>query len=63
MTPDNAAYFHAAYVIGLGLYAGYILLLRWRERSLDSRERAADDIEARTSARAAGDSLEHGGGT
>ncbi len=32
MTPDNAVYYHVAYVVALVVYAGYTALL-WRRRS------------------------------
>lgn len=44
-TPDNAAYFHAAYVAAALIYGLYAASLWWRGRRL--RERAAwrdDDV-------------------
>jgi hypothetical protein len=51
MTPDNIAYFQAAVAFAAVIYGGYIMLLRWRERSLAERERV---VESSTSARADG---------
>jgi hypothetical protein len=42
MTPDNVAYFQAAVAFAAVIYGGYIMLLRWRERSLAERERVVD---------------------
>jgi len=53
VTPDNASYFYAAYAIGIAIYSGYVLLLRWRERGLEQRQRAAEDMAARIAAREA----------
>lgn len=50
MTPDNATFFYAAYVAGLVVYAGYVLLLRWRERDLAAREDAATRLRPRAHA-------------
>lgn len=38
--PDNAAYFHAAYVVAAVLYAGYAIGLWVRARRVAARRRA-----------------------
>lgn len=48
--PDNAAYYHAAYVVLAVLYAGYTLSLVLRRRALDARR--ARQQAARDGARA-----------
>jgi hypothetical protein len=35
--PDNASYYHAAYVVLAALYAGYTLSIVLRRRALDAR--------------------------
>ena len=39
MTPDNAAYFHAAYIAAAVIYGGYIAVLWSRARALRERAR------------------------
>lgn len=39
MTPDNAAYYHAAYIAAAVLYSLYAGSLWWRSRRLSERER------------------------
>ncbi len=39
--PQNAGYFHAAYLAALGIYAAYALTLRIRGRRAVERLRAA----------------------
>jgi hypothetical protein len=38
MTPDNAAYYHAAYVAAAVIIAGYLVSLWRRERQLRGRK-------------------------
>lgn len=35
--PDNAGYYHAAYVAAAVIYGGYALSLWWRTRALGAR--------------------------
>ena len=37
--PDNAVYYHAAYVVASALYGAYALSLWWRVRHLRERAR------------------------
>jgi hypothetical protein len=39
VVPDNAAYFHAAYIAAAVIYGGYIALLWARARALRARAR------------------------
>jgi hypothetical protein len=39
MPPDNAGYFHAAYLVAAVIYGGYIVVLWGRARSLRRRAR------------------------
>jgi hypothetical protein len=39
MIPDNAAYFHAAYIAAAVIYGGYIVVLWSRARALRERAR------------------------
>lgn len=39
--PDNAAYYHAAYVAAAALYGGYALTLWWRAKRIRERAREA----------------------
>jgi hypothetical protein len=39
MKPDNAAYFHAAYIVAALIYGGYIAVLWSRARTLSARAR------------------------
>jgi hypothetical protein len=39
MTPDNAGYFHAAYIAAAVIYGGYIAVLWSRARALRARLR------------------------
>ena len=39
MTPDNAGYFHAAYIAAAVIYCGYIAVLWSRARALRVRAR------------------------
>jgi hypothetical protein len=39
MPPDNAAYFHAAYIAAAIIYGGYIVLLWERAQALRRRAR------------------------
>lgn len=50
MMPDNAAYYHAAYIVAALLYGGYILSLAWRSRryrSAGAAHRKAGDLDSR----------------
>jgi hypothetical protein len=38
MTPDNAAYYHAAYIVVAVLYGGYALTLWRRARAVAARQ-------------------------
>ena len=40
MTPDNAVYYHAAYIAAGAIYVVYLLTLLWRVRR--ARERLRD---------------------
>jgi hypothetical protein len=40
--PDNASYFHAAYVVSVAAYALYALSVWRRRRALDQRARDAE---------------------
>ena len=37
MTPDNTGYFHAGYIVALGIYILYTASLWWRERKVEER--------------------------
>jgi hypothetical protein len=39
MIPDNAAYFHAAYIAAAVIYGGYIVVLWTRAKALKQRAR------------------------
>ena len=39
MTPDNARYFHAAYIAAAVIYGGYVAVLWARARALRERVR------------------------
>lgn len=41
MTPDNAGYFHVAYVVAAAVYVGYAISIRQRARTLRRRLNAA----------------------
>jgi hypothetical protein len=36
--PDNAIYYHAAYLTAALLYGGYVVSLAWRAKSVGKRE-------------------------
>jgi len=38
MTPDNASYYHAAYIVAAVIIAGYLYTLWRRERQLRGRK-------------------------
>ena len=40
--PDNAAYYHAAYLVLAEIYAGYTLSIVMRRRALDARRARQD---------------------
>jgi heme exporter protein D len=42
MPPENASYFHAAYVVTVAVYALYAVSLWRRRRALDRRAREAE---------------------
>ena len=37
MTPDNAVYYHAAYIAAAVIYAAYTASIAWRHRGLRRR--------------------------
>ena len=37
MTPDNAIYYHAAYIAAAVIYAGYTASIAWRHRAVRRR--------------------------
>ncbi len=37
MTPDNTGYFHAGYIVALGIYILYTASLWWRGRKVEER--------------------------
>ena len=39
--PENAAYYHAAYISAAALYGGYALTLWWRAKRIRERAREA----------------------
>lgn len=41
--PDNAIYYHAAYIAAAVIYGGYVVSLIIRGRRLRERQRARDD--------------------
>jgi hypothetical protein len=49
--PDNAGYFHAAYLAAAIIYLGYGLSLWSRRRSLAARARTLEDHAAKTGTR------------
>ena len=37
MTPDNAGYYHAAYIVAAVIFAAYSASIAWRHRALRRR--------------------------
>ena len=48
MTPDNAVYYHAAYVVAAVVYVCYALALRSRARTLRARLSALRRVHERS---------------